>query len=136
MRMVKSSRSSMRCMVILLVRAEHVEETETTEPVAVLPDFRLGDVDDLADLPEVVTGVRLNLFGSEAGARLIPAARVADQGGVVADDQHRLVAEFLKKPQLAQRHGMAEMYVDAGRIDAVFDAQRLAGLEAPFELLP
>ncbi len=44
------------------------------------------------------------------------------------------MAEFLEQAQLAQRDRVAEMHVDAGRIDAVLDAQRLAGLHAAFEL--
>ena len=93
------------------------------------------DVDDLADLHQVILGVGLDLFLGQAGAGLIAAAGIADQGGVVADDEDRLMAEFLEQPQLAQGHRMAQVNVDAGRIDAVLDAQRLAGLDAAFELL-
>ena len=45
------------------------------------------------------------------------------------------MAELLEQAQLAQRDGVAEMNVDAGRVDAVLDAQRLAGLDAAVELL-
>ena len=95
----------------------------------------LVDVDDLADLREVIAGVGLDLLRRQPGARLVAAAGVADQGGVVADDQDRLMAQFLEQPQLAQRDGVAEVNVDAGRVDAVLDAQRLAGLDAAFQLL-
>ena len=50
---------------------------------------------------------------------MIPAARIADQGGVVADDQHGLMAEFLEQAQLSQRDSMAEVNVDSCRIDAI-----------------
>ena len=96
--------------------------------------FGGSGVDDLADLDEVLLGVGFDLFRREAGARLVAAAGVADEGGVVADDEDGLVAEFLEQAQLAQRDGMAEMDVDAGGVDAVLDAQRLAGLDAAFEL--
>ena len=43
------------------------------------------------------------------------------------------MAQFLEEPQLAQRHRMAEMNVDAGRVDAVLDAQRLAGFDAALQ---
>ena len=46
------------------------------------------------------------------------------------------MTKFLKKPKFSQWHGMAEMYVDARRIDAIFDPQRLARLDAAFKLLP
>ena len=81
----------------------------------------LADVDDLADLLQVIAGVGLDLLRRQARAGLIAAAGVADQGGVVADDQHRLMAQFLEQAQLAQRNRVAEMDVDAGRVDAVLD---------------
>ena len=46
------------------------------------------------------------------------------------------MAEFLKELELSQRYGMAEMNVDAGRVDAVLDAQRLARGDAPLQFLP
>src|SRR5262249_28316026 len=70
------------------------------------------------------------------GARLVTAAGVADQRGVVADDEDGLVAEFLKQAQLTQGDGVAEVDVDAGGVDAVLDAEGLAGLDAAFEILP
>ena len=45
------------------------------------------------------------------------------------------MAELLELPQLPQRDGVAEVDVEAGRVDAVLDAQRLAGRDAAFELL-
>ncbi len=45
------------------------------------------------------------------------------------------MAEFLKEAQLAQGHRVAEVNVDAGGVDAVLDAQRLAGLDAALEFL-
>ena len=98
-------------------------------------DLGAVDVDDLADLREVFAGVGLDLFRREAGAGLIAAAGVADEGGVIADDEDRLMAEFLEQAQLAQRDGVAEVNVDAGGVDAVLDAQRRVGADAAFELL-
>jgi hypothetical protein len=43
-----------------------------------------------------------------AVAGLAAAARVADQAGEVADDQHHGVAEALELGQLPQHHGVAE----------------------------
>ena len=123
-------------MVILLVRASTSRKRELAEPVAVVVHLGLVDVDDLADLLQVIAGVGLDLLRGQPGAGLVAAAGVADQGGVVADDQHRLMAQFLEQAQLAQRHGVAEVDVDAGRVDAVLDAQRLAGLDAALQLLP
>src|SRR5262249_41614678 len=102
---------------------EDVEEREPGEPVAVAMHLGLADVDDLADLLEVVDRVGLDLLLREPGARLIAPARIADERGVVADDEDGVVAEFLKETQLSQRDGVAEVDVDAGRVDAVLDAK-------------
>jgi hypothetical protein len=45
------------------------------------------------------------------------------------------MAEFLELPHLSQRNSVAEMDVDAGRIDAVLDPQRQSGAAAPLQLL-
>jgi hypothetical protein len=37
------------------------------------------------------------------------------------------MTEFLKLPQLPQRHRVAQVHVDTGGIDSIFHAQRLAG---------
>jgi hypothetical protein len=115
-------------------QAHHVEEAELAEPVAVARHLQAVAVNDLFDLLEVVLRVRLHLLGRQAGAGLVPAAGVADQRGVVADDQHGLVTQLLKEAQLPQGDGVAEVHVDAGRVDAVLDAQRRAGLEAALQL--
>ena len=116
-------------------QAEDVEEAEAAEPVAVGAHLRLVDVDDLAHLLQVIAGVALDLFLRQPGARLVTAAGIADERGVIADNQDRLMAEFLEKLELPQGHGMSEMHVDAGRIDAVLHAQRLAGGDAALQLL-
>ena len=50
------------------------------------------DVDDLADLCKVVARVGLDLLLGEPGAGLVAAAGVADQGGVIANDEDGFVA--------------------------------------------
>src|SRR3712207_7120222 len=42
-------------------------------------------------------------------------ARVADAGGVVADDQHDLVARILERAQLGEHHAVTEVDVRARR---------------------
>ncbi len=112
-------------------QAQDVEERKFAEPVAVAVDLGLADVDDLADLGQVIARIVLDLFGGQPGPRLVPTAGVADQGSVIAEDQHRLMAQFLEQLQFAQGNGVAEMDVDPGGVDAVLDAQGLAGLDAP-----
>ena len=84
---------------------------------------------------QVIARVSFHLLGREARPGLVAAARIADQGGVIADDQHRLVAELLKKAQLAQWHGMAEVNINPRWINAILDAERLAGLYAALQFL-
>ena len=45
-----------------------------------------------------------------------------------------LVAELLEEVELAQRDGVAEVDVEPRRVDAVLDAERLAGRERPLQL--
>src|SRR5262249_30202442 len=73
---------------------------------------------------------------SQPSAGLIAAAWIANERGVVADNEDRFMAKFLEQAQFAQRHRMAQMNVDAGRVDAILDPERLASLQAAFELLP
>ena len=46
------------------------------------------------------------------------------------------MAEFLELAEFAEDDRVAEVDVEAGRVDAELDAQRLAGRVAAFELLP
>src|SRR5262249_33613576 len=102
---------------------QDVEEVPPAEPLVVVTDLGPGDVDDLADLAEVATGVGLDLLLGEPGPGLVPAAGVAHQGGAVANDQHRLVPQLLEQAELAQGHRVPEVDIAAGRVDAVLDAQ-------------
>jgi hypothetical protein len=49
--------------------------------------------------------------------------------GEVTDQEHDVVAEILEVPQLVDQHGMPEMQVRCGRIEAGLDAQGPAGLQ-------
>src|SRR5438132_1145713 len=75
---------------------------------------------------------RLNFC--ELRARLAAAAGIAHAPGIVAYDQHDLVAEVLELAQLAQPDGVAEMDVGRGGVEPLLDAQRTfpgAGLLEP-----
>ena len=72
---------------------------------------------------EVIAGVGLDLVLGQLGPGLVAAGGVADQGRVVADDDDGRVAQVLKLPELAQGNRVAEVDVDAGRVDAVLDPQ-------------
>src|SRR5262249_47492569 len=59
-------------------QVENVEKREAAKPFPVVADDRLGNVDDLANLFEVIARVGLHLLHGQVGARLIAAARIAD----------------------------------------------------------
>ena len=69
----------------------------------------------------------VDLFLRKYRPRLIYAGGIADAGGVVADNQHGLVAEVLELPQFPQHDRMAQVQVRAGRVHAQLDAEWPAG---------
>ena len=115
-------------------QVENIEEAPFREPIAVLVDLGLAQVDDPADLGEIVDGVGLDLILGQLGARLVAARGVADQGGVVADNDDRRMAQFLKLAQFPQGDGVSEVNIDTGGIDAVLDAKRAVFADRPVEL--
>ena len=60
------------------------------------------------------------------GRVLFCAGRVADPGGVVADDEHGLVAEVLELAHLPQHDGVAQVDVRGGGVQAELHAKLLA----------
>ena len=59
-----------------------------------------------------------------AFARLL--ARIADGGGVIADEEDDLVAKVLESAQLLQGDEVPDVQIGAGGVDAQVDAQRPA----------
>ena len=79
-----------------------------------------------AGLIHVRARVRVDLLAGEHRPGGRAAARVADAGRVVADDEHDGVAEILELAQLLEHHGVTQMEVAGGRIEAELDPQRTA----------
>ena len=113
----------------LAAELEQALEVEREDPVAVVDDGGLLGVEDLHGLGDVGLGVGLDLLLRELGARGVLAARVADEGRAVADDERDLVAEVLELAHLAQRHRMAKVQVGARGVNAELDVERNAALE-------
>src|SRR5271157_2420215 len=116
-------------------QVENLEERPFREPVAVVVNLRSVQVDDPADLLEVIAGVGFHLRLGQFGPGLVAAGGVADQGRIIADDDAGRVAQVLELPELAQGNRVAEMDVDSGRVDPVLDSQRPVRAERPFELV-
>src|SRR4029453_13367386 len=63
------------------------------------------------------------------------SGRVAQPGGAVPDDQHRLVAQVLELAQLREHDGVPEMDVGSGWIHAELHPQRDAARQPCLQVL-
>src|SRR5262249_35185640 len=111
--------------------AEHVGHVHRVQPfrvVAHLQPVLVGE-QDAARLIDVRGGVRVDLVGTERGARRGPAARVADAGGEIADDEHGDVAEVLERTELAQDDRRTQMDVRGGGVEPELHPQGPPGTE-------
>jgi len=118
-----------RLQGLLAEQAEHVRRRHPGKPFGVVTDLGPVGIEDLEGLLEVGLRVVLDLFGREHRSRLGATARVADLGGVVADDQDRRVALVLEQPEDVEDHQVAGVDVRRGRVQAELDAQLVARLE-------
>ena len=99
------------------------------DPIAVVHDGGLLGVQDLHGLAHIGLGVGLDLLLRKLRTRGVLARGVADQRGAVADDKGDVVAQVLELAHLAQRHGMAQVQIGAGGVDAELDVEGLALLK-------
>ena len=86
------------------------------------------------ELVDVGGGVLVDLFLRQSGTSDRSPRRVADLGGVVAEDQDRGVSPLLELAELAQHHREAEVDVGGGGIDAELHPERAALLELLLQL--
>ena len=106
---------------------QDIGKCHCAEPVAVAMHFGAGHIHDFTNLSQIRRGVDFNFrFGQPFAARFITSAGIADESGVVSDDNDSLMPQLLKLPHLAKRHGVSKMDVDPGRVDPVLDSQRSA----------
>jgi hypothetical protein len=105
---------------------DHVVVVQLVEPLGVVADLGLFGIEDLENLLLVGLGVGGDLLGRQRLARDVAAGGVADERGRVADEEDDRVAELLEVAQLADEHGVAEVQIGRGGIEAGLDAQRLA----------
>ena len=83
-------------------------------------------IEHLEGLRAVALRIRENLFVGQLRAGGGAAARVADHGGEIADDEDCFVAEVLELTELAQQKHVAEMEIGACRVDSQLDSERPA----------
>ena len=110
----------------------HLQQTgqiHRKDPVTVVHDGGLLGIQDLHGLAHVGLGIGLDLLLRKLRTGGILARRVANQRGPVADDEGDGVAQVLELTHLAQRHGVAQVQVGAGGVDAELDVEGLALLK-------
>ena len=113
-------------------QADEAFVVELEEPLGVVADFGLVAVENLEDLRLVGFGVGVELLAGERRTRGVAARGIADESGAVADEEDDGVAHVLEVLELADEHGVAEVQVGRGGIEAGLDAQGLAGLCSDF----
>src|SRR6185437_2416785 len=111
---------------VMRAKADHVVAGERSQPFAVVANLGAVAVQDFVDLFEIGLSVGANLLTSERRARFGLSSRIAHHGREIAHKKNRGMPLVLKVFQLAKHHGMAEVQVGRGGIDAEFHAQRLA----------
>src|SRR3546814_7107899 len=72
---------------------------------------------------------------SDCSSDVCSSDLVANHSGEIADQEDHLVAEVLELPHLVEQHGVADVQVRRGRVEAGLDPQRPARLQPCFELL-
>ena len=110
----------------------HLQQTgqiHRKDPVAVVHDGGLLGIQDLHGLAHIGLGIGLDLLLRKLRTRGVLARGVADQRGTVADDEGDVVAQVLELTHLAQGHGVAQVQVGAGGVDAELDVEGLALLK-------
>jgi hypothetical protein len=117
--------------------AENICEGHAAEPVSVAMHFGSLQIDNFADLVEVVAGIVFDFVGCEPfAASFVAAAGVTHECRVVADDNHGLMSEVLKLAELSQGYGVTQVHVDSGRINPVLHSQWNAGVTAVLQFFP
>ena len=96
---------------------DHVLHRERIEPFALPAHLCPLLVNDVEELPHIGLGVRLHRIGGKHRTRGRLAARVADAGRPVTDDEHDLVPHLLQKAQLPQQYAVADVQVRLARIE-------------------
>ena len=112
----------------LLREADHAFKSQRAEPLRVKSHLCLVAVEDPEDLIGVGLSVLVDFFGREhlAGGRA--TARIPDERSEIADEKNHLVAKVLEVLQLTHEHGMAQVQIGCGRIEAGLHPQWYATL--------
>ncbi len=111
-------------------QANHAIGAQRLAPLGVVANLGFLRVEHQAGLGVIGLGVGLDLLDRQRRAGGVAPGRIADARGEIADEKNDRVAQILQLPELVEHHGVADMNVGRGGVEAEFDAQRLAGLVA------
>jgi hypothetical protein len=92
-------------------------------------------IEHLEHLVGVGGGVGRDVLAGERLAGGVLAGRVADHPGEVADQEDDRVPEVLELPHLVEQHGVADVQVRRGRVEAGLDPQRAPDAQARLEFV-
>ena len=116
-------------------QVQHVQEAPPREPVAVVMNLGLLEIDQATHLHKVIPSVGRHLLFGQLGSCLVATRRVADERRIIPDDDHGRMTQILELPQFAQRYGVPQVNVDARRIDSVLHPEGTVLADRSLQLL-
>ena len=111
---------------VLGCQLNHAHRTQWNAPLAVVANFGFGGVEHQRGLLVIRLGVHLDLLRCERRTRAVAARRIANQTGEVTNQENHLMPQVLQLAHFVEHHGVADVNVGRCRVQAQFDAQRLA----------
>jgi len=113
----------------------HLDCRHFSEPLHVEAQLGLLPIEHLENLVGVGAGVGFDILAGHRLSGGVLATGVADHPGEVADQEDDRVAHVLELAHLVEQHGVADVQVGRGRIEARLDPQWPADAQSGFQLL-
>ena len=120
---------------VLRRKANHAVRPELAHPDRVEADLGELGVQNLEHLTAVRVRIALELLPAQRFSSEVPAARIADEAGEVADQEHHVMAKLLELAHLVEKHGVPEVEVGRGGVEAGLDAKRFTAFEFRNQIL-
>src|ERR1700691_3075139 len=97
---------------------DQARSAHAAEPARIKIHARALRIKDAKDLLFIGARIALHLLGRQSRPGHGAAARIANQAGEIADQEYDLMPELLECAHLVDEHGMAEVQIRRGRIEA------------------
>ena len=114
---------------VLRRQTNHAVRPELAHPDRVEADLGELGVQNLEHLAAIRVCIALEILPAQRFPGEVPAARIADETGEIADQEHHVMAELLELTHLVEEHGVPEVEVGRRGVETRLDAQRFAALE-------